>query len=586
MSVSHDLIIDQLSPELGGEPHLATWYTQGHSDGLGDRLLMFDNTSAPSWEILRFKPALARDARFEAGLRGQMEQLASFHHPAFPLVRPLNGLGHEDGLAVVSTYAAGLPLSEAIKRPRSAAFAVRLLHQLAPALSAFQQHAPGMFHGALDADHIVVTANGRLTIREHMVGAALAALGLSPENLWSDFRIVASPSTGGAGPVLDARTDVIQLGLVVLSLMAGRRIGPDEYPDKIEGLLDELSERSGRHALVLFQSLRYWLERALQLDEYMFESAQDASDALSDLRDTADRSDDVASVGATLPGMPDAAVALDGGESWPSSRLRPQLVVATPTEADGESSAPESVLAGAAAHQPSPAPRGRIAGVMRWAAIAVGVVAVGEAAFIGRLLLVRDVVGPPTAPPVAIDSTPIRLLPTVGVIPGDPRGSEAAAPVEAKGTTLKVGGAAALPTVSARNGGFRLVSPIEVHVIDNERVLGSSTDGPIVAPAGRHEFEFVNSAIGYRMRRVVEIKPGQITPVSVPMPNGSLNVNAVPWAAVWIDGNSFGETPLGNLSIPAGEHEIVFRHPQLGERREKTMVRADVATRVTVNLQR
>ena len=93
-------------------------------------------------------------------------------------------------------------------------------------------------------------------------------------------------------------------------------------------------------------------------------------------------------------------------------------------------------------------------------------------------------------------------------------------------------------------------SPFEVHVLDNERLLGSSTEGPIVAPAGQHEFEFVNSVIGYRERRVVDIKPGQITAMTVPLPNGTLNINAVPWAAVWIDGNSFGETPLGNLSIP------------------------------------
>jgi hypothetical protein len=30
----------------------------------------------------------------------------------------------------------------------------------------------------------------------------------------------------------------------------------------------------------------------------------------------------------------------------------------------------------------------------------------------------------------------------------------------------------------------------------------------------------------------------------------------------------------------------VFRHPQLGERREKMLVRADTPTRVTVNLER
>ena len=95
-----------------------------------------------------------------------------------------------------------------------------------------------------------------------------------------------------------------------------------------------------------------------------------------------------------------------------------------------------------------------------------------------------------------------------------------------------------------------------------------------------------NAGIGYRVRREVDVRPGQITAVSVTIPNGRLNINATPWASVWIDGSPYGETPLGNLSIAPGEHEIVFRHPQLGERRERTLVRPDTAARVAVNLQR
>src|SRR5215510_1839862 len=107
MTMAHDLIIDQFPPGDDGDKPLATWYAQGHSDGLGDRLLMFDNTSAPSWEILRFRPLLAQDARFEAAIRERVEQLASFQHPTFPAVRPIAELGQEDGLAVVSTFAPG-----------------------------------------------------------------------------------------------------------------------------------------------------------------------------------------------------------------------------------------------------------------------------------------------------------------------------------------------------------------------------------------------------------------------------------------------------------------------------------------------
>ena len=37
-------------------------------------------------------------------------------------------------------------------------------------------------------------------------------------------------------------------------------------------------------------------------------------------------------------------------------------------------------------------------------------------------------------------------------------------------------------------------------------------------PAGRHEFEFVNSAIGYRVRQMVDVKAGQVTPFVVRCP--------------------------------------------------------------------
>jgi hypothetical protein len=65
------------------------------------------------------------------------------------------------------------------------------------------------------------------------------------------------------------------------------------------------------------------------------------------------------------------------------------------------------------------------------------------------------------------------------------------------------------------------VSSIELHVLDGERVLGSSEDGPIFATAGEAQFEFVNSAIGYRVRRVVNIRPGQIGSLSVTPPTAS-----------------------------------------------------------------
>jgi hypothetical protein len=132
----------------------------------------------------------------------------------------------------------------------------------------------------------------------------------------------------------------------------------------------------------------------------------------------------------------------------------------------------------------------------------------------------------------------------------------------------------------------RVVSPIDLQVLEDGRVLGSSTDGAVLAAAGTHQLEFVNAALGYRSRQTVQIKPGEIRSLAVTPPSGRISVNAVPWAQVWIDGNPVGETPLANLPVPAGEHEIVFRHPQFGEHHERAVVRPGALTRVSATLGR
>jgi serine/threonine-protein kinase len=65
-----------------------------------------------------------------------------------------------------------------------------------------------------------------------------------------------------------------------------------------------------------------------------------------------------------------------------------------------------------------------------------------------------------------------------------------------------------------------------------------------------------------------------------------MNVNAVPWANVWVDGRSLGETPLANVQVTPGTHEIVFRHPELGERRIRATVESGVPARIVADLRR
>ena len=96
----------------------------------------------------------------------------------------------------------------------------------------------------------------------------------------------------------------------------------------------------------------------------------------------------------------------------------------------------------------------------------------------------------------------------------------------------------------------------------------------------------VNSAVGYRARQIVDIKPGQILKMSVKPPDGRVSVNAIPWAQVWINGSLVGDTPIANLPLAAGEHQITFRHPQLGEQTQRVMVRTAAVTRVSATFAR
>jgi len=143
-----------------------------------------------------------------------------------------------------------------------------------------------------------------------------------------------------------------------------------------------------------------------------------------------------------------------------------------------------------------------------------------------------------------------------------------------------------IPARPQRSSGIRITSPFELQVFEGERLLGSSARGPLVVPAGHHELDLISDSLGYRSRRAVDAKPGQIVSVTVTPPNGNVSINALPWAEVWLDGAALGQTPLGKVSVALGEHEIVFRHPDLGERREKAIVRSDRLTLVSANLQR
>jgi hypothetical protein len=150
------------------------------------------------------------------------------------------------------------------------------------------------------------------------------------------------------------------------------------------------------------------------------------------------------------------------------------------------------------------------------------------------------------------------------------------------GTTAMV--MASLTPAGAAGGWVSFDAPFELQVVESGRFLGTSTTDRLMLPAGRHELELLSEAFGFRTTITANVPAGRTTTLDVPLPNGSLSINALPWADVWLDGKPLGTTPLGNLAVAIGNHEIVWRHPQHGERRQTVKVTADASIRAGVDL--
>lgn len=156
--------------------------------------------------------------------------------------------------------------------------------------------------------------------------------------------------------------------------------------------------------------------------------------------------------------------------------------------------------------------------------------------------------------------------------------------------TVQAGGTASLVVpmnVAASgpvSGWVAIKAPFTIEIYEQGRLLGTTDTDRIMLASGRHELELVNTALGFRATRVVQVPPGKVAALPVDLPSGLINVNATPWAEVWIDGQRVGETPIGNHAIAIGPHEIVFKHPQFGEKRQAVSVTLAAPVRVSVDM--
>lgn len=124
----------------------------------------------------------------------------------------------------------------------------------------------------------------------------------------------------------------------------------------------------------------------------------------------------------------------------------------------------------------------------------------------------------------------------------------------------------------------------QLQIFEGGRLLGNTDSERILLPTGSHELEFVADALGFRARRTVTITAGQTTTATMSLPQAAVNLNAVPWADVTVDGKDMGQTPLANLMLTIGTHQVTFRNPQFGDKQATVTVSLTEPARVAVDM--
>lgn len=148
-----------------------------------------------------------------------------------------------------------------------------------------------------------------------------------------------------------------------------------------------------------------------------------------------------------------------------------------------------------------------------------------------------------------------------------------------------IGAAPAAPAGPAA-GWLSVSAPIELQILEGANLIGTSETRRILLPVGRHELQLVSEPLGFSERRTVQVTAGANASLRITVPTVPLSLNAVPWAEAFVDGQRVGETPIGNHPVRIGTHEILFRHPEHGERRQTVTVGLKTPARVSVDMRR
>lgn len=134
-----------------------------------------------------------------------------------------------------------------------------------------------------------------------------------------------------------------------------------------------------------------------------------------------------------------------------------------------------------------------------------------------------------------------------------------------------------------QSGWLRVDVPIAMRIFEDGRLIGTTDVDRLMLPTGDHVLELRSDDFGFTTRQMVTVKAGETSILPVRVPSAPISINAKPWAEAWVDGERVGDTPIGTLMRTIGRHEVVLKHPELGERRVPVIVTLAQPARVIVD---
>lgn len=252
-------------------------------DGFGTRRLEKDPQFGRI-EVLDIDAPLAVPAA-EQAIRARA---ARFTDGKAPMLAPIYRIARiGDRLSITSAAPEGVTLADLLAALEfgTVTLSDQAILELAAATikAVASMHQPSALavHGALCPAHVTFCRDGGVLLTGALFGDALEALHWNREQLWREFGLALPPSA--SLPRFDQRSDVTQLGALVLAILMRRTLTSAEYP---RGIADVVAGATANVAdsPACSSGLRMWLQQALQLHpKATLGSAVDAARTFDDI---------------------------------------------------------------------------------------------------------------------------------------------------------------------------------------------------------------------------------------------------------------------------------------------------------------